>query len=57
MAMQNNYYRRSKISEAKFRQMIRCFEFDRTTTETAPLAGLPLRFVNPISLSVRQHHS
>lgn len=54
MAMQNKYYRRSKISEAKFRQVIRCFALDLTATETAPLVGLSLRSVNTIFLRVRE---
>jgi transposase len=54
MAIQNKYYRRSRISEAKFRQVIRCFALDLTATETAPLAGLSIRSVNAFFLRVRE---
>ncbi|HEY3326563.1 MAG TPA: IS1595 family transposase, partial [Novimethylophilus sp.] len=30
MVSKNRYYRRSKISEAKFRQLVRCFALDFT---------------------------
>ncbi|MDZ4099659.1 MAG: IS1595 family transposase, partial [Methylophilaceae bacterium] len=30
MVDKNRYYRRSKISEAKFRQIVRCFALDFT---------------------------
>lgn len=53
MVMQNKYYRRSKISEAKFRQVIRCFALDLTATEAAPLVGLSVRSVNAIFLRIR----
>ncbi|MEG2723337.1 MAG: IS1595 family transposase, partial [Acinetobacter sp.] len=38
MKHKNRYYSRSKISEAKFRQIIRFFAMDFTATDTAQLA-------------------
>jgi hypothetical protein len=48
MAGKNRYYRRSKISEAKFRQVVRLFAMDVTATDTAELSGLSLRSTNTI---------
>ena len=50
----NKYYRRSKISEAKFRQLLRCFALDMTATLTAELTRLSVRSVNAIFLRIRQ---
>ena len=41
--MVNKYYKRSKISESKFRHIIRCFTLDLTATETAQLSSVSLR--------------
>ncbi len=49
----NRYYRRSKISEAKFRAVIRHFCEDLTATPTSHLTGLSLRSVNAIFLRIR----
>jgi hypothetical protein len=38
--MRNKYYKRSKISEAKFRQLLRYFAMDFTATDTAKLTGI-----------------
>jgi len=46
--MNNQYYKRSGISEAKFRQLITCFSLDLTATETAQLSGISLRSVTVI---------
>jgi transposase-like protein len=46
--MNNKYYKRSKISEAKFRQLIRYFAMDLTATDTAELSGLSRRSVTAI---------
>ena len=46
--MRNMYYKRTKISEAKFRQLIRYFAMDFTATDTAELAGLSRRSVNTL---------
>jgi len=49
----NRYFRRSKISEAKFRQLVRYFAMDLTATDCAQLCGLSLRSVNSIYLRMR----
>ncbi len=49
----NRYYRRSRISEAKFRQLMRAFALDLTATQAAELTGLSTRRVNDIYLKVR----
>ena len=53
MVSKNRYYRRSKISEAKFRQLVRCFALDFTAVSTAELTGLSVRSVNSIYLKIR----
>ncbi len=54
MNVKNRYYFRSRIREAKFRQLIRYFSLDFTATSTAQLTGISLRSVNGIYLKVRQ---
>ena len=54
MVAKNRYYCRSRISAAKFRQLIRSFALDFTATSTAQLTGVSLRSVNSIFLKVRQ---
>jgi transposase-like protein len=46
--MNNKYYKCSKISEAKFRHLIKCFSLDLTATETAELTNVSLRSVTSI---------
>jgi len=46
--MNNKYYKRSKISEAKFRHLMKCFSMDLTATETAQLSSISLRSVTTI---------
>jgi transposase-like protein len=53
MIGKNRYYRRSRISEAKFRQLVRCFSLDFTATSTAELIGISVRSVNNIYLKIR----
>ena len=55
MINKNRYYYRSRISEAKFRQLVRCFALDFTATSTAQLIGVSTRSVNSIYLKIRQH--
>jgi hypothetical protein len=50
----NRYYRFSKISEAKFRSLLRCFALDMTATQTARMSGISLRSVNHIYLRLRE---
>jgi len=54
MSRLNKYYKRSRISEAKFRTLVRYFSEDLTATQTARLAGLSVRSVNDIFLRVRR---
>ena len=51
--MRNKYYKRSKISEAKFRQLLRYFAMDFTATQTAELTGISRRSVNSIYALLR----
>lgn len=53
MTGKNRYFRRSKISEAKFRQLLRLFAMDLTATDAAQLCGLSVRSVNAIYLRIR----
>lgn len=53
MAGVNRYYRFSKLSEAKFRQIVRCFANDLTATETAKVTRLSVRSVNAIFIQMR----
>ena len=52
--MKNKHYRRSKISEAKFRQIVRHFALDLTATECAALSGVSVRSINSIYLRIRE---
>ena len=49
----NRYYKFSKISEAKFRRLIRYFSMDFTATDTAKLTGISVRSINTIYLKIR----
>ena len=54
MAQSNGYFRFSKLSEAKFRHLVKCFALDLTATQTANLTGISLRSVNAIFLRIRR---
>lgn len=54
MNQKNRYFRHSKISEAKFRQIVRYFAMDLTATNCAELSGVSLRSVNSIYLRIRR---
>jgi len=54
MTGKNRYFKRSKISEAKFRQIVRHFALDLTATECAALTGVSVRSVNDIYLRIRR---
>lgn len=54
MAQSNRYFRFSKLSEAKFRSLLRCFALDLTATQTAQMTGVSLRSVNAIFLRLRR---
>jgi len=53
MAGVNRYFRFAKISEAKFRSVLRCFALDLTATQTAAMTGISLRSVNDMFLRLR----
>ena len=53
MQLANRYYKCSKISEVKFRCLLRLFALDLTASDTARLTGLSVRAVNEIYLLLR----
>jgi transposase len=54
MDRKNRYFTFSKISEARFRHLVRCFALDLTATETSAFTRLSVRSVNAIFLRIRQ---
>jgi|SRR5271170_368446 len=54
MAGVNRYFRFSKISEAKFRAVVRCFALDLTATQSSAMTGISVRSVNGIFLRIRE---
>jgi hypothetical protein len=50
----NKYYRRSRISEKRFRQLVRLFALDLSASDTARLIGLTTKTVNSIYLKIRK---
>lgn len=50
----NKYYRRSRISEDKFRSVVRCFAEDLSATDTALLTGLTRKSATAIFLKIRR---
>jgi transposase len=54
VVQKNRYFSHSKISEAKFRQILRYFVMDLTATDCAELSGVSVRSVNTIYLRVRR---
>ena len=53
MTRRNKYYRRSRITEWKFRQLARLFALDFTASDVAALTGLTHKSVNTIFLKIR----
>lgn len=53
MQLANRYYKCSKISEVKFRYLLRLFALDLTASDTARLTGPSVRAVNEIYLLLR----
>jgi transposase len=49
----NRYYKYSKISEVKFRYLLRLFALDLTASDTSRLTGVSVRAVNEIYLLLR----
>jgi transposase len=54
MQQLNRYYRRSKISERKIRQLLRHFALDLTATDAAQLTRLSRRSVTSVFLRIRE---
>jgi transposase len=54
MTQKNRYFSRSKLTEAKFRQILRYFAMDLTATDCAQLSGVSVRSVNSIYLRIRR---
>lgn len=54
MKQLNRYYRRARISEKKFREIIRYFALDLTANRTAQLTGLTHKTINQIYLKIRK---
>ena len=53
MERPNPFYRRSRISAKKFRQLLRLFALDLTATDAAHLAGLTRKSVTVIFIKIR----
>ena len=49
----NRYYRRSRLSERKFREVVRCLALDMSASDTARLTGISIRSANTIFLKIR----
>ena len=54
MKRKNRYYKSAKISEAKFRHLLRCFSEDLTASSTARMTGINVRSVNSIFIKIRR---
>ena len=54
MTQKNRYFSRSKISEAKFRVILRNFAMDLTATDGAQLSAISVRSTNSIYLRIRR---
>ena len=52
--MKNKYVSRSRISESKFRTLVRCFSADLTALQTAELTGLNRNTVNRFYRGLRE---
>jgi hypothetical protein len=44
--MKNKCFKSSKLSEARFRQLVKCFTLDLTATQTCQMMGLSSNSVN-----------
>ncbi|MES9992281.1 MAG: transposase [Candidatus Thiodiazotropha sp.] len=53
MIGKNRYYKRSRITEKKFRLIIRYFALDISASDTARLTGISVRSINPIYIKLR----
>lgn len=51
--VKNRYYKNSKISEARFRRLLKAFAMDLSASDAARLTGISVRSVNTIYLKIR----
>ena len=51
----NKYYQRSHISEAKFRQLLKCFSMDLNAYETSQLVNISYKAIKKIYFKLRVH--
>ena len=51
----NKYYQRSHISEAKFRQLLKCFSMDLNAYETSQLVNISYKTIKKIYFKLRVH--
>lgn len=51
----NRYYKNSKISDARFRRLMKAIALCLTASDAARLTGISTRSVNTIFLKIRQH--
>ena len=54
MKAKNRYYSRSRIAEAKFRQIIRFFAMDFTASDTAKLTNISVRSIHTIYIKLHK---
>ena len=54
MNSKSKYQKFSKITEPKFRQLLRLFALDLTASDTAKLTGVSIRSVNNLYLKLRR---
>jgi transposase len=52
--MKNRYFVRSRISEAKFREIVRYFSVDLTALQAAELSGVNRNTINRIYRGLRE---
>ena len=52
--MKNKYYKSSRISECKFREVIKCFAIDLDATKTAAITDLNRNTINAIFNGIRE---
>ena len=52
--MRNCYFKRSKLTASRFRQILRLFSLDLTASDAARLSGVSARSVNEIYLRLRE---
>ncbi len=52
MKLKNKYQKCSKITEPKFRQILRLFAFDLSAPDTAKLTGINIKSINNLYLKL-----